>query len=54
MSQQTDALELIIKVQLDAPATASAKTPYRSGHPVDSVPHVDMPIEDRHILNKLI
>ena len=54
MSQQNDALDLIIKAQLDAPATASTKNPYCSGHPVDSVLHVDMPIEDRHILNKLL
>ena len=44
MSQQSDALKLIIKAQLDSPATASKPTPYRSGHPVDSVPDIDMPI----------
>jgi hypothetical protein len=54
MSQENDALELIIKAHLDHPSTASKDTPYRSGHPVDSVPDVDMPINERAILNKIL
>ena len=54
MSQKNDALELIIKAQLDDIATASKDTPYRSGHPVDSVPDIDMPLAERQLLNKLL
>jgi len=47
-------LELIIKAQLKEIATASKETPYRSGHPVHSVPDIDMPTDERQLLNKLL
>ena len=54
MNQKNDAIDLIIRAQLDDPATASKPTPYRSGHPVDSVPDIDLPIHERQALNKAL
>ena len=54
MNQENDALELIKKAQLDNPATASKPTPYRSGHPIDSILNIDMPINEQQHLNKIL
>ena len=42
LDQAHNILNLIAKAGLDKPGTASKKTPYRSGHPVDSIEHQDV------------
>ena len=54
MNQPKDITDLIKKAGLDQPQTLTTPTPYRSGYPVDSVPDVDMPQQDRDKLNKLL
>ena len=54
MNQPNDARELIAKAGLAGIYTNSTKTPYRSGHPVDSVPDIDMAPHDREPLNKIL
>ena len=54
MNQPKDIADLIKKAGLDQPQTLVTSTPYRSGYPVDSVPHVDMPQQDSDKLNKLL
>ena len=52
MTQQADVIALVKKVGLDKTDSLTAKTPYRSGYPVDTIPHKDMPLSERHKLNK--
>lgn len=52
MSQKSGVLQLVIKAQLHSPATASKTTLYQSGHPIHSVPDIDMTIHKRQVLNK--
>ena len=52
MTQTADIDTLVADTGLDKPDSLSAKTPYRSGYPVDTIPHKDMPISERHKLNK--
>jgi len=52
MTQQTDTEALISKAGL---ATANGtSTPYRSSHPVDAVPGIDLPLHEREAPNKLM
>mmetsp|Transcript_3382 Transcript_3382/g.5163 ORF Transcript_3382/g.5163 Transcript_3382/m.5163 type:complete len:553 (-) Transcript_3382:330-1988(-) len=41
INQQVDAEELMEKANLHHASTQTAKTPYRSGHPVDTIPYDD-------------
>jgi hypothetical protein len=43
LSQEADIKQLLEDNNLHTATTLTKPTPYRSGHPVDSVPHVDMP-----------
>ena len=55
MSQPVDIENLIKKVGLHHTQTNPTKTPYRSGHPVDSVPHDDsLPPSERAELNQYL
>jgi len=54
MNQENDTRELVKKAQLDQHDTALKPTPYRSGHPVNSIPHVDMPTDERQHFNKIL
>jgi len=44
MTQQTDTEALISKVGLTTANGTS--TPYQSGHPVDAVPDIDLPLHE--------
>ena len=54
MNQPKDISDLIQKAGLDKPQTLTSPTPYRSGYPVDSVPDIEMPPEEREKLNKTL
>ena len=54
MNQPKDTQDLITKAGLDKPQTITAKTPYRSGLPVDSIPDVPLPDNERASLNKIL
>ena len=54
MNQPKDISNLIKKVGLNKPQSLSAPTPYRSGFPVDTVPHIDLPQNQRDKLNKIL
>ena len=46
MTQQADVKSLVKKAGLDKTDSLTAKTPYRSGYPVDAIPHKDMSITE--------
>lgn len=54
LDQGHSILNLIAKAGLDKPGTASKKTPYRSGHPVDSIENQEMSEREREKLNKIL
>ena len=54
LNQPKDIADLIKKAGLHHPQTLEVKTPYRSGHPVDTIPHVEMPNSEREKLNKTL
>ena len=54
MTQQSDINDLVKKAGLDKLDSLTATTPYRSGFPVDSVPHIDMTMSERQKLNKTL
>ena len=54
MTQEADILNLIKKVGLDKADSLTAKTPYRSGYPVDTIPHIEMSVSERNNLNKTL
>ena len=54
MTQEADIINLIKKVGLDKADSLTAKTPYRSGYPVDTIPHVEMSTSERNTLNKTL
>ena len=47
LSQQAFAESLIAQMELDGPEIGDKPTPYRSGHPVDAIPHKNMTTEQR-------
>jgi len=47
LSQEADVKQLLDENNLNSPSTIIKPTPYRSGHPVDSIPSVDMPHPQR-------
>jgi Reverse transcriptase (RNA-dependent DNA polymerase). len=47
LSQESDINQLLEENNLQASTTISKPTPYRSGHPADTIPHIDMPPEKR-------
>ena len=53
-SQESDALNLVTKAQLNSSATASKPIPYCSGHPVDTVPDIYLPLAQHQSLNQLL
>jgi deoxyuridine 5''-triphosphate nucleotidohydrolase (dut) len=48
LSQEADIQQLLQDNNLHTATTITKPTPYRSGHPVDAVPHVDMSPSQRH------
>ena len=52
MNQPSDIRDLITKAGLDEPSVITKPTPYRSGHPVDSIPDVSSPPLKQQELNK--
>ena len=54
LNQPVDTKNLIAKAGLDSPSTITKNTPYRSGHPVDAIPHIEMSQPDRDSLNKTL
>ena len=54
LNQPKDTADLIKKASLDQPQSLSTSTPYCSGYPVDSVPDINMPPEERDKLNKTL
>ena len=52
MNQPADTADLISKAGLASPQTNIPLTPYRSGFPVDIIPHVDIPLPNQEKLNK--
>ena len=46
MYQEDFADSLIQQADLDTPSTTTKATAYQSGHPVDSIPHVQMSTKD--------
>ena len=58
ISQPHDTEELIKLAGLESAATCNKPTPYRSGHPVDAVPDLDLPLAQKekliHILRKYV
>jgi deoxyuridine 5'-triphosphate nucleotidohydrolase len=47
MSQEADIHQLLQDNNLHTPTTLTKPTPYRSGHPVDTIPNINMPISAR-------
>jgi deoxyuridine 5'-triphosphate nucleotidohydrolase len=47
LSQEADVHQLLEDNNLHTPTTIIKPTPYRSGHPVDTVPNINMPISAR-------
>lgn len=54
LSQEKEIQELIAKLGLDKPDSLMVPTPYRSGLPVDSIPHVDMDTGKCAKINKFL
>jgi Reverse transcriptase (RNA-dependent DNA polymerase). len=47
MSQEADINQLLDDNNLNSPSSISKPTPYRSGHPVDTIPNIDIPQQQR-------
>ena len=54
INQEASADELLRAAGLDGPSTNSKPTPYRSGHPVDSIPDEDLPLYQKQRLQQLL
>jgi len=53
MSQNATIEELLIEARMNS-STNYASTPYRSGHPVDSIPNEDLPLHEKQKLQQVL
>ena len=51
MSQEAAIMDLLTEARMNS-STNSKPTPYRSGHPVDSIPNEDLPLHEKQRLQK--